>query len=338
MRRSLPPLVSVVIPSYNRAALLPRAITSVLSQTLRDLECIVVDDGSTDHTAQVVAGFSDPRLRVVRLPGNSGCSRATNTGIRAARGKLIAFLDSDDEWLPGKLERQVARLRECGDPKATVAYCRCMVRDALTARMWRRPHLVYEGDVFQHLLEGWHPTTSSLFLIERRSLLEVGGFSENLPCAQDYDLWLRLAEASHRFVAIDDVLVIKHEYGDDQVSDDPTAPVRAGEILDRRWGPPIRRHLGRVGYRRWRRRRWGVVQWAHFRQIKIAVAHGRRIEAWRYWVGMCRLLPHSRRYVCSAFLMMMLGFRRYCLLVHAVEAARGGVTLGAQPPPNGTDA
>jgi hypothetical protein len=87
----------------------------------------------------------------------------------------------------------------------------------------------------------------------------------------------------------------------------------------------IRRHLGLIGYRRWRRGRWHIVQWAHFRRIKIAVAHGRRTEAWRNWIGMCRLLPRSMRYVCSGFLMSMLGFRGYYLLVHAVETALGSI-------------
>jgi glycosyltransferase involved in cell wall biosynthesis len=281
------PIVSVVIPSYNRAALLPRAIMSVLKQTLSDLECIVVDDGSTDQTAQVVAEFQDPRLRVVQLLGNSGYGPANNTGIRVARGEFVAFLDSDDEWLPEKLGRQIARLRERENSPATAVYCRCAIRDGLTDRTWFGPRVIYEGDILERLLEGWHPTTPSLFLVKRRALLEVGSFSESLPCAQDYDLWLRLAAASHRFVAIDEVLVIKHEYGDDQMSDDQTAPVRAGEILNRRWGPMIRRHLGSIGYRRWRRGRWHIVQWAHFRRIKIAVAHGRRTEAWRHWIGMC---------------------------------------------------
>jgi glycosyltransferase involved in cell wall biosynthesis len=319
------PQVSVVIPTYNRASLLGRALRSVLNQTLSDLECIVVDDGSTDQTVALVEGFQDPRLRVVRLPGNGGCGRARNTGIRVARGELIAFLDSDDEWLPQKLERQVARLRECEDPLTAVVYCRCVVRDGLTDRTWFEPRVVYGGDVFQYLLGGWNPATPSMFLVERRSLLEVGGFSESLPCAQDYDLWLRLAEASHHFATMDEALVIKHEYGDDQMSGDPTTRVRASEILDRRWGPVIQRHCGWAGYRRWRRGRWRNVQWAHFRLIKIAVAHGRRMEAWRYWTEMCRLLPYSRRYVCGALLMIVLGFRGYYLLVHAVDAMRQSI-------------
>jgi glycosyltransferase involved in cell wall biosynthesis len=319
------PQVSVVIPTYNRAAVLGRAIKSVLAQTFPDLECIVVDDGSTDWTVALVGGFQDPRLRLLRLPLNRGASHARNVGIQAARGELLAFLDSDDEWLPQMLERLVIRLREPWDSRATVAYCRCMVQDALTERMCRRPRVAYGGDVFRYLLGGWHPTTLSVFLVKRTSMLEVGGFDESLPSAQDYSIWLSLAEASQHFVAMDEALVIKHEYGDDQMSDNPIARIRAVQILDRRWGSVIRRHLGWMGYLRWKTKRWSIVQLAHFRRIKIAVAHGRRTEAWRNWIGMCRLLPRSMRYVCSAFLMIVLGFRGYYLLVHAVETVRDGI-------------
>lgn len=214
MQGSHSPLVSVVIPTYNRAALLPRAITSVLNQTFPDLECIVVDDGSTDQTTQVVAGFQDPRLRLLRLPINGGGGHARNVGIQAARGELIAFLDSDDEWLPQMLERLVVRLRECENSRTTVAYCRCEVRDELTMRMWCQPRVVYGGDVFRYLLGGWQPPTLSVFLMKRASMLDVGGFDEGLPSAQDYSIWLMLAEASQHFVAIDEALVIKHEYGE----------------------------------------------------------------------------------------------------------------------------
>ena len=169
------PQVSVVIPTYNRASVLGRAITSVLNQTFHDLECIIVDDGSTDQTTQVVAGFEDPRLRLLRLPVNRGVGHARNVGIQSARGELIAFLDSDDEWLSQKLERQAACLRECEDSLATGVYCRCVVRDGLTDRTWIEPRVVYGGDVFQYLLGGWNLPTTSLFLVERRPLLEVGG-------------------------------------------------------------------------------------------------------------------------------------------------------------------
>lgn len=148
------------------------------------------------------------------FPSTGGAGHARNIGIQDARSEWIAFLDSDDEWLPQMLERLVVRLRECGDPLATVAYCRCTVRDALTARMWCQPRVLYGGDVFGRLLSGWHPPTLSVFLVKRTSMLEVGDFDEELPYAEDYDLWLRLAEAHNHFAAVGERLVIKYDYED----------------------------------------------------------------------------------------------------------------------------
>lgn len=112
-------MVSVVIPTYNRAATLRRAMESVLSQSYSDLELIVVDDGSTDETRELVASFSDPRVRYV-YQENGGACKARNRGVQEARGELVAFQDSDDEWLPGKLEKQVAFLKE---QDADMVYC-----------------------------------------------------------------------------------------------------------------------------------------------------------------------------------------------------------------------
>jgi len=102
------PTVSVIIPTYNRAHLVGRAIRSVLNQTYQDFEIIVVDDGSTDNTEEVVKSFNDPRIRYIRHEKNRGGSAARNTGIRVARGEYIAFLDSDDEWLPMHISRKLA--------------------------------------------------------------------------------------------------------------------------------------------------------------------------------------------------------------------------------------
>jgi glycosyltransferase involved in cell wall biosynthesis len=106
------PQVSVVLPTRDRAAVVGRAVASVLAQTFSDSELIVVDDGSTDNTIDVIRSFADPRLRVVRLTESGGPSRARNEGVRVSRGTLVAFLDSDDEWLPGKLDRQVTLIRD----------------------------------------------------------------------------------------------------------------------------------------------------------------------------------------------------------------------------------
>ena len=111
---SLSPKVSVVIPVFNRPAAVRRAIESVLAQTCQDFEIIVVDDGSTDETPAVVAGLADPRMTLIQHEGNRGGSAARNTGLRAASAEYVAFLDSDDEWLPRKLERQLEVFQPVG--------------------------------------------------------------------------------------------------------------------------------------------------------------------------------------------------------------------------------
>ena len=115
------PVVSVIIPTYNRAHLIGRAIRSVLDQTYQDWELIVVDDASTDDIPGIVKGFTDGRVKYIRHDENKGAAAARNTGIQAARGAYIAFLDSDDEWLPEKLERQVQAF-ESSDAQVGVIY------------------------------------------------------------------------------------------------------------------------------------------------------------------------------------------------------------------------
>lgn len=202
------PLVSVVIPTYNRAYLVGRAIKSVLAQTLGDFEVIVVDDGSTDNTVEVVQAFQDPQIRLLQLAGNCGASRALNVGIQAAGGEWVAFLDSDDEWLPQKLEMQVARARQAGgDNRVAVVYCQCYIYDESTTRKVLQPSVTHEGDPSSHLLMDWGLPTRSIVMAKRSCLLDVGGFDEKLSTFYGVDLWLRLAEASHHFVAVNQPLV-----------------------------------------------------------------------------------------------------------------------------------
>lgn len=190
------PQVSVVIPTYNRAAVLAHAIRSVINQTLSDLECIVADDGSTDQTVALVEGIQDLRLRLIRLSCNRGVGHTRNVGIRAVRGELIAFLDSDDEWLPQALERQVRRMRESADPRVTVIYCLYYEHDGVTDRLTPHGTLIYEGEVFEHLLTGWHPPTagSGLSRIHERTLerLPAGG----CPCSAPGLSYARAVTAS----------------------------------------------------------------------------------------------------------------------------------------------
>lgn len=208
------PLVSVIIPTYNRARLVPGAIDSVLGQTYRNLELILVDDGSTDDTAEVLAGYGD-KIRVVRQK-NAGPAIARNRGIAVATGEIIAFLDSDDQWLPTKLERQVESLEAAG-PDATCCLCNCTVLYANGGKtttfaiadtipdcatgLWLNPVAV--------LLNRFVMFNQAIAI--RREVLErVGYFDETLRFGEDYELPFRLA-LEGPWTILRDELVVYHE-------------------------------------------------------------------------------------------------------------------------------
>lgn len=183
-------LVSIIIPAYNQAHYLGRAIQSALAQTHSDLEVIVVDDGSTDDTAAVAQGFADPRLRYV-YQVNRGLSAARNTGLRHASGDFVSFLDSDDQFLPHKLELLLAELERY--PEAGLAAGQAIPVD---------PDGQPIGQVFAkglpaeaaHWLLG-NPLHVGSVLLRRAWQTRVGYFDESLRSYEDWDLWLRLARA-----------------------------------------------------------------------------------------------------------------------------------------------
>lgn len=151
-RWSMSPAVSVIIPSYNRAHMLGTAINSVLAQVFQDWELIVVDDGSTDNTEEVVHAFGDERIRYIRQGRNSGASAARNRCLAVSRGRYVAFLDSDDEWFPEKLTRQMAVFRQSALVPGAVYTGVCRV-DVPTGRVRvERPRV--RGDVYQLLPGG----------------------------------------------------------------------------------------------------------------------------------------------------------------------------------------
>lgn len=202
------PAVSVIIPTYNRAQLVTRAIRSALEQSFDDLEVLVVDDASTDNTIETVAGIADPRIRYLRQPFNQDVSAARNRGLRAAQGDFIAFLDSDDEWLPGKLEAQIARFREAPDSVGLV-YTGSITRfDDGKERVFLPEH---RGDVFREiLLKNITDAGSASVMIRRNVVRVVGFFDERIPAMEDYDYWIRAARF-YEFDFVDQPLVRYHE-------------------------------------------------------------------------------------------------------------------------------
>jgi glycosyltransferase involved in cell wall biosynthesis len=186
------PAVTVIIPTFNRAAIVGRAIRSVLAQTCQDWELIVVDDGSTDGTEQGVRSFSDHRIKYIRHERNRGGAAARNTGIRCARGEYVAFLDSDDEWLPEKLEKELEVFRD-SDPEVGLVYSGQIVLDergrVLKVGMPRK-----SGWVHGALLESNFIGSCSRVTVKKQVLDRVAGFDETFLNGEDSDLWLRVAK------------------------------------------------------------------------------------------------------------------------------------------------
>jgi glycosyltransferase involved in cell wall biosynthesis len=206
------PLISVIIPTRNRAALVGEAVESVLAQTFSDRELLVVDDGSSDNTEEVLDRFRG-RLRYVRTPPR-GVSAARNLGVRLCGGEWIGFLDSDDLWLPRKLERQMGVLGE--KPQHPLCYTdEIWIRDGVRVNP-RNRHRKYSGWIFERCLPLCIISPSSA-LIGRETLERVGGFDEDLPVCEDYDLWLRI---TLRFPVryLEEKLIVKRGGHADQLS------------------------------------------------------------------------------------------------------------------------
>lgn len=201
------PLVSVVLPTYNRAVLVSRTLASVLVQTVGDLEVWVVDDGSTDGTARVLAEVRDPRVRVLAIE-HRGPAAARNAGLAAARGGMVAFIDSDDEWRPEKLERQLDVLRR--HPDVGLVFTAAEWVSDLTGRrvgLFRGP--AGRVRLRERLLLGPSPIPFTSIVVRRACLEAAGPFDETLPVAEDREWLIRAARAA-AFYGLPDVLVVRH--------------------------------------------------------------------------------------------------------------------------------
>jgi beta-1,4-mannosyltransferase len=251
------PKVSVVIPVYNRATPVRRAIESVLRQTYQNFEIIVVDDASSDHSVESVRSISDPRLTVICHDRNRGGSAARNTGIRASSGEYVAFLDSDDEWLPDKIQRQLAVFGRSDDRLALVYTGANRVYE----NQWTEIHRPRRHDnVARALLLDNVVGETSVGMVRRGVLNELSGFDETLPARQDVDLWLRIAER-YRVEVVPDVLVTVSKVNDqDRITANIAGRMKAREIFGRKH----RDELARAGVLHVYLRQSG---WKYYREL-----------------------------------------------------------------------
>ncbi|ETX09188.1 glycosyltransferase [Candidatus Entotheonella palauensis] len=206
------PLVSVIIPTFNRADWLAESIGSVLGQTYPHIELIVVDDGSTDHTRDVVQAFGAALTYMHGI--NRGVSAARNRGVAASQGTLVAFLDSDDVWQPGKVAAQVALFQQ--QPGVEVCYTdEIWIRHGVRVNP-KQIHQKHTGWLFEPSLPRCMISPSSIML--RRALWNrLGGFDERLPACEDYDLWLRMT-VRVPVTLIPEPLIVKRGGHADQLS------------------------------------------------------------------------------------------------------------------------
>ncbi|HLG71818.1 MAG TPA: glycosyltransferase [Chloroflexota bacterium] len=231
--------MSVVIPAFNAEAHVGRAIESVLAQDFIDWELILVDDGSTDSTADVVQRYD--RVRYDRVE-HGGANRARNRAILNSRGELVAFLDADDTWQPEKLRLQATALQ--AQPEVGASFVGTCNVDEITGRTWIRPRSSHEDPVAGLLLHSNFLGPTSAAMVRRDLLLQVGLFDESLTQSQDWELWLRLAKVT-RFLLIPEPLVIYRMHGENMTRNVARFEANALRVLNRffadeenrvRWG------------------------------------------------------------------------------------------------------
>jgi glycosyltransferase involved in cell wall biosynthesis len=250
-------LISVVIPTYNRSELLRKSLGSVLSQTYSDLEVIVVDDGSEEDIESVVKSFDDDRLVYIEHDVNKGGSVARNTGIEHATGDCIAFLDSDDQWIESKLEKQADLMKRSGN-ETGVIYCDYFDGFEFSSRLVARPHDLRDGDIHADLLSGWMNIMTSQLLVKSECFDRVGVFNPDLPSFQEYDLLTRIAK-EYSAAYVDERLVVKNSGKFSQISDDHEARLEGLEMFLDLHAPDMIRKLDWDDTSRFSRSRLGQI-------------------------------------------------------------------------------
>lgn len=243
------PVISVIIPTYNRAQWLQQSISSALEQTYGNIEIIVIDDGSTDNTKELLANLKSHGIRYIGHSTNRGAAASRNTGIRAARGEFIAFLDDDDEWLPSKLKKQLDKFSTSSATVGVVYTGSSLVsvRSGKTIHSFSCPHSQDHREVdFLRTVT----FSTSVPLIRKSCFRKAGLFDEALPGSQDMDMWIRLA-VHYEFAFIPEVLVRRYIHGG-QISSTLKTKIEAKEKIYRKYFKVLSMHPDVMAHHLWR--------------------------------------------------------------------------------------
>ncbi len=241
--------ISVVIPAYNAARLLPETLRSVLAQTLPADEVLVIDDGSTDDTADVAEAFGAP-VRVIRR-SNARQAASRNFGVQEATGEWIAFIDADDLWLPNKLERQMQELVE--NPRADLCYTARVhfIETDGVKKMGSTVHVPPPEGIRKALFRNTVFMPSSV-LMRRSAFLASGGFDTSFRILEDWDLWMRLEKAGTEFVACEDPMLLYRVHANNTSHNTPVWLAETDLVYRRHVLPELR----------WPQR------WLHYRRVR----------------------------------------------------------------------
>lgn len=282
--------VSVIIPAYNAMRYLPETLESVLNQTFKDFEVIVVNDGSSDETEQWVGRVSDSRVRLISQ-ANQGASKARNTGIANARGEYIAFLDADDLWAPTKLEKQVALLDS--HEKAGLVYTWVESIDQNGVSRGRILQPSAEGQIWETLLLHNVVECGSTPLVRRSCFDRVGLFDERLTNVEDRDMWLQIAAHHYDFLVVKEPLVYYRQHPNSKGKNWPLVERSACLLLEKAFADPPS-DLDPARLERLRQQSYSMVYlrlaWkplkSKVRDYKTALQF--RKKALEYWPGISR--------------------------------------------------
>ncbi|MCK5111900.1 MAG: glycosyltransferase [Thermoplasmatales archaeon] len=211
------PLISVVIPTYNRPDFLKKAVETVLNQTYENLEILIIDDASPVDNQKNINNFDDSRIMYFKNKTRRGAPYSRNVGIKNAKGRFIAFLDDDDEWMPHKLEEQ---LKAFDDPAVGLVVCHSLDKRFDRERI-SKP---IENIIYKDLLKSFNLSSTSSYLVRKELFDEIGFFDLGLPSAQEYDLALRISK-NHAVKTVPDILMIQNA-SEGQISENWTKKIR----------------------------------------------------------------------------------------------------------------
>lgn len=245
------PLVSIIIPTYNREVLILKALDSIFKQTFQDFEILVIDDASTDKTEEVIEELNHQQIRYFKLKENSGQCVARNYGIKRAKGNFIAFLDSDDVWMPEKLEKQLEFFRK-GSEHLGAVYGFSYQKDVKKDEVRLLDSGYFRGNIYEKLLVGFCPPSPSLFMVSRIALERVNGFDEELITFVDLDLWIRIGE-HYEFDYVEEPVIIKYEQIGDQYVTNFEKRYQGYHLFINKWNQYIINKSGSKGLMRFKR-------------------------------------------------------------------------------------